>query len=252
MQVIYMWNNSICSINSTQKSIGMVMLNTFYKIGRNRNGFTLMELLIAMVITTIVSAGIFSAYRSQQNAQLAQKQIVEMQQNLRAALYIMTSEIRMAGYDPDGTNGAGITKAGDGSNTANFSSMTFNTGNPFGFTFVADDDGDDNDNDGTTDESGELKTIEFGLYDGSDDDDRDLGRKVGTQTVRPLAENIATLNFTYFDSNGNLLGNPPADLSDIRRVDITITAATDANELDYTDGSGRTLSTTVKCRNLGL
>ena len=43
-----------------------------------------------MAISTIVAAGIFTAYKNQQDAQLAQKQIVEMQQNLRAALYVMS------------------------------------------------------------------------------------------------------------------------------------------------------------------
>ena len=71
----------------------------------NKSGFTLIELLIAMTISTIVAAGVVTAYRDQQNTQLAQKQSGEMQQNLRAALYIMTRDIRMAGYDPDGTNG---------------------------------------------------------------------------------------------------------------------------------------------------
>ena len=45
---------------------------------KNNIGFTLIELLVAITISIIVAAGIFIAYKSQQDAQLAQKQIVEM------------------------------------------------------------------------------------------------------------------------------------------------------------------------------
>ena len=217
----------------------------------NKSGFTLIELLIAMTISTIVAAGVVTAYRSQQNTQLAQKQSVEMQQNLRAALYIMTRDIRMAGYDPDGTNGAGIFIAGDGSDSNN--RLIFN--------FVADSDGIDNANidndadnsvdtgDGNIDEDGELKFIEYYLYDSSIDTDTlvdDLGRRNGAR-LDSIAENIQSLQFVYLDN----AGAPTATLADVRAVQITIVATTDSNELNYTNGN-RTLTTTVKCRNLGL
>jgi len=120
----------------------------------NHQGFTLIELMIAMVISIIVIGGTIQAYQSQQNAQLAQKQVVEMQQNLRAALYIMAKDIRMAGYDPSSNANAGITQTGNGS-----------VGSPFEFTFLADEDGMDNDGDGTTDEANELRTVSFVLFD---------------------------------------------------------------------------------------
>lgn len=211
------------------------------KQNKNNLGFTLIELLIAMVITTVVSAGILSAYQSQQNAHRAQKQIVEMQQNLRAALYIMTKEIRRAGYDPGGEHGAGITNAGNGSNALNRLIFTY-------FDADVETDGYDNDNDGATDEPGEnLQAIEYYLFDSNGDGNIDLGRRNGAR-LDAIAENIATLQFTYLDANGVITTN----LSEIRLLQIRITATTDANERDYTNGSNRTLTTTVKCRNLGL
>lgn len=224
----------------------------FDKYNVNHLGFTLIELLIAMAITTIVSAGIFSAYQNQQKAQLAQKQVVEMQQTLRMAIYIMTNEIRMAGYDPEGTNGAGIVSAGDGS-----------SGNPLVFTFVADDDCIDNDgdstdpdncNDANVDEAGELKTIAYDLYDGYSDGDSDIGRAVGAGNHQPIAENIARLEFTYSDEDGIDMPLPIAalDLPNIRSVHITIEATIDSNETNYFNGNNRMLTTTVKCRNMGL
>jgi prepilin-type N-terminal cleavage/methylation domain-containing protein len=74
---------------------------------RNRYGFTLIELMIAMVIGLIVMVVIYSMYRSHQRAQVTQQLVVDMQQNGRAAVALMTREIRMAGYNPilhDGIN----------------------------------------------------------------------------------------------------------------------------------------------------
>ena len=165
-----------------------------------------------------------------------------MQQSLRMALYVMTNELRIAGYDPESISNAGITNAGDGS-----------TGNPLTFTFVADDDGEDNDNDGTTDETGELKTIGYDLYLGLGDGDTDIGRKVGAGNRMPLAENIQDLKFEYFDEEGASILNPlAADIPDIRSLRITIEATIDSNEKNYLNVNNRILTTTVKFRNLGL
>jgi len=224
----------------------------FNKYNTNNLGFTLIELLIAMAITSIVFAGMFSVYKSQANTNRAQKQVLEMQQNSRMALYMMTNEIRMAGYDTDGANGAGITSAGDGS-----------SGNPLTFTFVADDDCVDNDgdspdpdncSDSLVDEPGELKTVAFDLYDGYGDGDTDIGRKVGSGNRQPLAENIATLAFTYFEEDGTEITQPIAasDFSSIRYIHITIAATIDSNVTNYFNGNNRILETTVQCRNLGL
>jgi len=72
---------------------------TMLRIKRNNYGFTLIELMIAMVIAGIVAAAIMMAFDSQQKTQVNQQLIVEMQQDARAALYLMQQDIRMAGYD---------------------------------------------------------------------------------------------------------------------------------------------------------
>jgi len=65
-------------------------------------GFTLIELLIAMSIGTLVMATVTNVFISQKRAYHAQEQVNEMQQNVRAALDLMTRDIKMAGYDPTG------------------------------------------------------------------------------------------------------------------------------------------------------
>jgi len=213
----------------------------FHKYHTNNLGFTLVELLIAMAITTVVATGVFSVYKSQSNTNRAQKQVLEMQQNSRMALYMMTNEIRRAGYDNDGSNGAGITSGGDGS-----------VGDPLTFTLVADDDGKNNDGDAVVDEPGELKTIAFALYDGYGDGDTDIGRAVGAGAPQPLAENIASLEFLYFDEDGaQITPTTPAGFSNIKYIQITIEATTDSNATSSFNVNNRILETTVQCRNIG-
>lgn len=207
----------------------------------NSKGFTLVELLIGMAVTVIIAAAAISSFTGQQEDQLSQQQIVEMQQNIRGGLYIMTLDIRMAGYDPYARYNCGITNAGDGS-----------AGNPLTLTYVADDDGDDNDNDGVVDEEGELKTISFQLYDAYGDGDPDIGRAVGGGNNQAISENIQNFSFTYLDENGNPL-TIPITIRDIRAVQINITAVPDTGRIDHTaNNTSRSISSIVYCRNLNL
>ena len=64
------------------------------------SGFTLIEILVATATASILMAGIYGAYTCQQRIRADQRQVVEMQQNLRATLSLLQTEIRMAGFDP--------------------------------------------------------------------------------------------------------------------------------------------------------
>ena len=65
---------------------------------QNSQGFTLVELLIAMVIAMIVLGAIFFTFKSQQDSYLVQSQVSMAQQNVRAAMYMIGRDIQMAGY----------------------------------------------------------------------------------------------------------------------------------------------------------
>ena len=232
------------------------VMNKTKHIKSNRKGFTLVELLIAIAISGIVAGAIFTAFQSQQKSYLIQDQVTEMQQNLRAGTDLMVREIRMAGYDPYVDSGAGITAA---------------VGNTLTFTLVADNDSYDNDNDTITDEIGELKTIQYDLYDAYSDGDNDIGRQVGSSSSskRAAAENIEEIEFYYTLADGTN-ATAPANPNEIRSVQIAILARAEhedskfSNTKTYTTPSGanwgpyndgfrrRLLSTTVKCRNMGL
>ena len=228
-------------------------------------GFTLIEVLITLVISSLLMSAVYVAFKAQEDSYLAQDQVVQVQQNLRAGLDIMVHEFRMAGYDVD--------RNGNKTGTAGFTAVSANDAT---FTFVADDDGNDNNSDGTIDEIGELKTIRYRLFDSGGDGDNDLGRQNGSAAIQAVAENIDALEFQYLDSAGAVT----ATLPDIRSVQISVLARAEnpdrkfINNRTYIPASGvawdlngatagtgnppndnfrrRLEIVTVKCRNMGL
>ncbi len=68
---------------------------------KKKNGVTLIELLIALALSSILTAALYRAFISQQKTYAVQDQVAEMQQSVRAAMGQMTKEIRMAGYGGD-------------------------------------------------------------------------------------------------------------------------------------------------------
>jgi type IV pilus assembly protein PilW len=69
--------------------------------GVNRKGITLIELLVALVISGMVIAGIYRIFIAQSRAYTVQDQVVEIQQSIRSAMEILLRDLRMAGYDND-------------------------------------------------------------------------------------------------------------------------------------------------------
>ncbi|NIA11936.1 MAG: prepilin-type N-terminal cleavage/methylation domain-containing protein [Nitrospiraceae bacterium] len=169
-------------------------MNKTRHVKSNKKGFTLVELLVAMAITSIVAVAIFTAFQSQQKSYLIQDQVTEMQQNLRAAMDIMVRDIRMAGYS-QGASGSGITdiRPRDINNNVDVAI----TGNG-AFKFAGD--------------FGE--TISYSVYDSpvaAPDGINDLGRNSGGGR-QLVAENIEALGFAYaFDAVNNATGKLPVD-----------------------------------------
>jgi type IV pilus assembly protein PilW len=64
----------------------------------NRKGITLIELMVAMVVSGMLMAGVYRTFVSQQHTYTVQEQVTDMQQNVRLAINRMTRELRMAGF----------------------------------------------------------------------------------------------------------------------------------------------------------
>jgi type IV pilus assembly protein PilW len=181
-----------------------------------------------MVLSVILMAAVYSTYYSQQKSYLVQEQLAAMEQNLRAAMFYMERDIRMAGCDPTRKAGAGIT-------TAHAASITFT------------EDADGNET---------LATVTYVL-----DDVNDVLKRNGEL----LAENIEAVDFVYLDgaSPPNVLNPGKTDVSDanrpnIRSVQVTVAARTGIEDPTYTDPAEgdhyrrKALSSNIKFRNLGL
>ena len=198
--------------------------------GKDVRGFTLIEILVAMVIAAIVMTSVYSVYYSQQRSYIIQEEVAAMHQNLRAAMSIMEREIRMAGCNP----------------TGNASNLGFldNQANRIQFTedVRGKDPGDPPDGDtGDPDED-----ISYYLTDADGDGEvDDLVRDTGgteADIEKVIAENIASIFFSYMDANGN----PTVALDNIRFVGIVVTATN--NDKSRTE----TLQTRIHARNMSI
>jgi prepilin-type N-terminal cleavage/methylation domain-containing protein len=77
-------------------------------------GFTLVEILVVLVIMGLVCAAVYTTFISTQRQAYTQDEVVEVQQNLRAALDYMMRDIRMAGFlTPPGQNPLGKRSGAD-------------------------------------------------------------------------------------------------------------------------------------------
>jgi type IV pilus assembly protein PilW len=89
-------------MNSVVKNMSKKMM---IAIKNDPKGMTLIELLVAMAVGMIAMAAIYGTYQGQEKAFVNQQLVIDMQQNVRAAMLLMTREIRMAGYDPAAADG---------------------------------------------------------------------------------------------------------------------------------------------------
>ena len=64
----------------------------------NESGVTLIDLMIVVVISALLTAAIYAAFISQQKSYAIQTGVTDLQQNARAAFSLMERDLRMAGY----------------------------------------------------------------------------------------------------------------------------------------------------------
>jgi len=184
----------------------------------NDKGFTLLELMIALLITGLILGGVFGIYNAQHETYQTQEQVAGMQQNLRSAMYFMERDIRPAGLEmPDAAgNKSGLFGIDDiryrdlngflrnqtlNQNIINFACIQFSFDSNVNH-FV---------------DAGE--TTMYSIFDSGGDGNFDLAWDDGTGR-QMVAENIEVLTFAYaydnddngeldfFDNNGNSLFEP--------------------------------------------
>ena len=237
------WNSFISFLN------GKLNFKARFHLVRGNKGFTLLEFLIAMSLFGTVLAITSASHQGQLKTYYYQKQVADMQQNIRAALFLMNNETKKAGLDPTGDAGSIITAATQASISF---TMDFDGGDGDGVD--NDDDGvsdegsngaDDNGNgltdepdemewfDGAADDQGENVTYRLSNDanvaggDGINDALQVAGNNLPCHLIRIdnniaqtdiVAYDIDALNFVYLDEDKNVT----AVLPDIRSVEINI------------------------------
>lgn len=255
---------------------------------RDKRGFTLVELMVTLAISSIALAGMYGVYKAQLQSHVTQNAVVDTQQNLRNTFYIMQRTIRMAGFDParnlrvaeaadgkqrrgvhgrfkelcedgrlTGACGTGYTNAMSGANaiafafndTASLFDGTQCTTYPL------------NDLSCVNLEALDSELVAFRLNNGAIER---YGPQTGWKTI---AENIESLTFEYLNDTLSVLAPPAADNAagwlalntNLRSVRITIEAKAIADghnplinqkKADFTNN--RILTAQVRVRNSGV
>ncbi len=171
-----------------------------------QQGFTLLEILIASAVFTIVLFAIYGMFVTNQTTYDRGVNKVEIQQNARVAMEAIAREIRMAGYDPS-----------DAINL--LPSTAIEIANANDIRFIAD-------------VTGDAVSDQVRHWLAGNQVMRDISSwNAGTGTWDPpgsgeLAASVSTLTFQYFDANDVGIPAPVAvgSLTDIRRITIGITA----------------------------
>ena len=168
-----------------------------------QKGFTLMELMVGIALSSIAIMVIVSAYTIQVRGKNTMEALTEMNQGSRVAFGIMSDEIRLAGLDSLGTANARIITAGvgelaftmdTGDGVSNLSNGDCCDGNEMiRYHLSAACDADD---DGVNDNLASGDGCNLGRETGSGLDPA-AGCGGGTSNLQPLARNVDALNFVY-------------------------------------------------------
>ena len=190
-------------------------------------GFTLVEMVVALGLSLVTVSAVYSLYVNELRAQYVREDRLEMQQQARVVMDVISRELLMAGYDPRGINH-------DVDLSNDFLGITYDPGR---LIIKADLNGN-----GQIADPNESITF---VYDSKT---HTLRRNTGGGN-QPFGENIESFLVEYFDQGGS----PTVDSASIQQVKITVTARTEDPDLKHVPNGGyrtMTLQSRLTPRNL--
>ncbi len=176
------------------------------------SGFTLIEMVIAFGLSLFTLSAIYVLYVNELQAQHVREDQLDMQQQARVVIDVISREVVMAGYDPMGVNI-------DDDPTNDFLPVTYD---PTRLKIQADLSGN-----GVIADANESITF---IHDSAT---HTLRRNTGGGN-QPFGENIESFVVQYFDDEGN----PTTESRRIRQVEFLITARTERPDPNFLSNDG--------------
>lgn len=224
----------------------------------NEAGFTLVELMIAMVLSLMIMGGTLALFAGTKSTFLLQRAVSQVQSDGNAVLTLLEHQVRLAGYPQDslllesgviGNNGKGGNYSVSASASAGFSASA-SSDTTLIFQFLAPQDNffncaGENFNDG------DEVAVRIALIDNDNNGTTDLTCQGGGAAVT-LVDNVSNLQFEYGEQSTAAASVPIqykayAAVSNVRNV-LAIRMEFDVGS-DHPDVQARTFSTTVPIRN---
>ena len=211
---------------------------------RREKGFTLVELLVSILLTSVIMGAIYSVYRFQTHSAKVQENRLEAQDYARSVLDLMVREIRNVGYFPVGACGS----------PANTNGIVSADAQSFQFVYDA------NALNGCTDPNENI-TYAFattgcapGLGVG------DITRKEGANAAQAVTDcNVpigpANFSFSYYPQDSTTAYATPVasgSLGSIQRVSISLTVQSKNPDTEFKGQLNATMTSNADLRNRGL
>ncbi|WP_027371583.1 PilW family protein [Desulfovermiculus halophilus] len=187
-----------------------------------RGGFTIVELLVTLVISGIVLGAVYNVFISNNKIYIKQNKLVKIEQRLRAAMSLLTHDIRMAGYGSEQNDTVGINKNASSEHKVMLSFF------------------DEQEN--------ATMSYSYYVYDSETYGDNALGRKKNNATVQPLMPNVRSFDIQYCNPENGCEGIAK-NLDNISYVTIYLASYADNSQLNVPDLS---MNRTVYIRNACL
>jgi type IV pilus assembly protein PilW len=199
------------------------MMRTYKK--NTHKGFTIIEVMIAMALSSAILAAVYQTFHSQQRSYTMQSEAATMEQNLRGSLYLLTRELRSAGYNPTQATTADFRFVTSFAAPNNLFVVNYATDHSV-VAFTSDTDGNgviaSNNNEQIAYRfNNAQKTLER-FNDAQAD---------ATKKWEIVASNIDAVYFMYFDQNKNVTADP----DNIEYVDIALLARMGRQDSKYTN-----------------
>lgn len=192
--------------------------------GLDKAGFTLVEVLVAICMLSILMAAVISVMVPLRRSYTTQEVAAAAQQNVRMAISYMVNDIRLAGLDPSEQAHTGFEQA---------------IATAIQFTSDRVPEGGSESNGTIDDDHFERVTYYWNVADNT------LRLRLYNSQEQTLVNNVTGVRFRYFDGDGNAT----ADLTEIRAVQISLTVQEPAGRGGLLE---RSYSTRVRCRNMGI